>query len=427
MNQIKDEKQKKMLLIIPLLAIPFITMLFWALGGGKNANAQSVANQIKGLNMELPGAKLKKDTTSNKLSFYEKAEQDSLKFKQERKDDPNYKSDSTSGVPQKDSLHRFDSGIAPKNEGMIGRSFSIHPLNSSGASLAASEDQINQKLAALRRQISQPTTAQAYNNTSGSNNSNAELSRVQAALQKMNTANAPDPEMQQLSGMLDKIQEIENPGITRQKQQEQSEKNRGEVFAVTGGRKDNSISTLDNGSQTPGFNNDQNGFYSMNNTDPIDSQNAIEAVVHETQTIVAGATVKLRLTNDVYINGTLIPKDNFVFGIASLNGERLTVKISSIRYHNSIFPVDLAVYDMDGENGIYIPGAITRDVAKESADQSVQNLDFTTYDPSIGAQAASAGVTAAKSLFSRKVRLVKVTVKAGYQVLLRDEKQKKNN
>jgi len=150
-------------------------------------------------------------------------------------------------------------------------------------------------------------------------------------------------------------------------------------------------------------------------------------VVHETQTIVAGATVKLRLTNDVYINGTLIPKDNFVFGIASLNGERLTVKISSIRYHNSIFPVDLAVYDMDGENGIYIPGAITRDVAKESADQSVQNLDFTTYDPSIGAQAASAGVTAAKSLFSRKVRLVKVTVKAGYQVLLRDEKQKKNN
>jgi len=266
MNQIKDEKQKKMLLIIPLLAIPFITMLFWALGGGKNANAQSVANQIKGLNMELPGAKLKKDTTSNKLSFYEKAEQDSLKFKQERKDDPNYKSDSTSGVPQKDSLHRFDSGIAPKNEGMIGRSFSIHPLNSSGASLAASEDQINQKLAALRRQISQPTTAQAYNNTSGSNNSNAELSRVQAALQKMNTANAPDPEMQQLSGMLDKIQEIENPGITRQKQQEQSEKNRGEVFAVTGGRKDNSISTLDNGSQTPGFNNDQNGFYSMTQT-----------------------------------------------------------------------------------------------------------------------------------------------------------------
>jgi hypothetical protein len=66
-------------------------------------------------------------------------------------------------------------------------------------------------------------------------------------------------------------------------------------------------------------------------------------------------------------------------------------------------------------------------VAKESADQSIQNLGFTSYDPSLGAQAATAGVTAAKSLFSRKVRLVKVEVKAGYQVLLKDEKQKQFN
>jgi len=45
----------------------------------------------------------------------------------------------------------------------------------------------------------------------------------------------------------------------------------------------------------------------------------------------------------------------------------------------------------------------------------------------LGAQAASAGIETARDLISKKVKLVKVTVKAGYQVLLRDEKQKQNN
>jgi hypothetical protein len=41
-------------------------------------------------------------------------------------------------------------------------------------------------------------------------------------------------------------------------------------------------------------------------------------------------------------------------------------------------------------------------------------------DPSLKAQAASEGIRAAKSLLSKKVKQVKVTLKAGYQVLLRD-------
>ncbi|MBA2563227.1 MAG: conjugative transposon protein TraM, partial [Chitinophagaceae bacterium] len=112
---------------------------------------------------------------------------------------------------------------------------------------------------------------------------------------------------------------------------------------------------------------------------------------------------------------------------ADLNGERLAIKINSIRYRNSLFPVELSVFDLDGLDGIYIPGAITRDVAKQSADRAAQQIDLTTINPSISAQAASAGIEAAKTLFSKKVKLVKVTVKAGYQVLLRDEKQKQSN
>jgi len=71
--------------------------------------------------------------------------------------------------------------------------------------------------------------------------------------------------------------------------------------------------------------------------------------------------------------------------------------------------------------GIYIPGAISRDVAKQSADNSLQLMELGTMDPSLKAQAAAAGISTAKSLLSKKVKLVKVMVKAGYKVLLKDK------
>ena len=167
--------------------------------------------------------------------------------------------------------------------------------------------------------------------------------------------------------------------------------------------------------------NAENKFFGVEeDTDPVE-QNTVEAVVHQTQTVVNGAVVKIRLLNDIYLNGSLIKKGNFVFGVAELNGERLEININSIRNNNSLYPVKLEVFDIDGLPGIYIPGAISRDVAKQSTDNSLQLLELTSMDPSFKAQAAATGINAAKSLLSKKVKQVKVLVKAGYKVLLRDK------
>jgi conjugative transposon TraM protein len=151
-------------------------------------------------------------------------------------------------------------------------------------------------------------------------------------------------------------------------------------------------------------------------------ENSFEAVIHDTQELVAGATVKMRLLNDIYINGNHIPRNQFVFGVCSINGERLTIEVGSIRTGNSLLPISLTVYDMDGLEGIYIPGAITRDAAKQASDDAMQNIQLMSLDPSIGAQAASAGIEATKGLLSKKAKLVKVTVKSGYRILLKDTK-----
>ena len=103
---------------------------------------------------------------------------------------------------------------------------------------------------------------------------------------------------------------------------------------------------------------------------------------------------------------------------------QLKINISSIQYQDNILPVSLEVYDIDGLAGIYVPGSISRDVGKQSTDQAVSSIGVTTLDPSLAAQATSAGIQAAKTLISKKVKLVKVTVKAGYQVFLKDNNQK---
>lgn len=413
-------RQRKFMLMLPLLALPFMTMMFWALGGGKVQKAEAQAQKQEGFNLQLPSANFQDDKPMDKMSYYDRAQLDSAKFLELVKNDPNYRNTTLSNTEnnlQGPTLEaaRLERGI---NTSVYGSSGYNDP----------NSEKIYQKLAALNKELNRPVSAPTTADNMGTANpvsnkrvsvGTADVDRLEQMMQMMNQPDEIDPEMQQINGMLEKILDIQHPDRVQEKLRQTSETRRGQVFAVSSQSADNTVSLLA-GKQS---NSQVNGFYSLDDAAIEESQNAIQAVIHETQTIVDGSTVKLRLANDVFINGIHIPKDNFVFGTASLSGERLAIQINSIRYNNSLFPVELSVYDMDGLDGIYIPGAITRDVAKQSADRSLQTLGLTSLDPSWQAQAAGAGVEVAKSLISKKVKLIKVTVKAGYQVLLRDEKQ----
>src|SRR4051812_6337937 len=85
-------RKRKFLLGLPLLVLPFVTLLFWTLGGGKASNGQAHQTDPKqGLNTQLPDANLKEDKPLDKLSYYEKAASDSARRKGLIKDDPYYK------------------------------------------------------------------------------------------------------------------------------------------------------------------------------------------------------------------------------------------------------------------------------------------------------------------------------------------------
>jgi conjugative transposon TraM protein len=427
MNQVKTPKtirRRKFMLVLPLLALPFMTLLFWSLGGGKMQKAEAQSAKQAGFNMSLPDAELKQSKPMDKMSYYDQAKLDSAKFQELIKNDPNYKAMD----PADSANYRFG---ARESYPVGGLNTS---LSGSGGYNDPNAEKIYRKLAELNKEMKAPLAADGnanagsyspYSTLEEKNTSvnTGDVNRLEQMMQAMSQSDGEDPEMQQLNGMLEKLLDIQHPDRVQEKLKQASEKKKGQVFAVSGKGQADRVSSLDDHKETSS----SNGFYALDeNLSNDQAQNAIQAVIHETQTIVTGSTIKLRLLNDVFINGVHIPKDNFLYGVASLSGERLGIKINSIRYNNSLFPVELSVYDMDGLDGIRIPGAITMDVTKESADRSMQGIGMTSLDPSWSAQAAGAGIEAAKTLFSKKVKLVKVTVKAGYQVLLRDEKQKQD-
>jgi conjugative transposon TraM protein len=414
-HSVKFLRQRKMLLVLPLMVIPFITMAFWALGGGKGTADKNQANTIAGLNLQLPNANIKDDKNADKLSFYKEADADSLKREELLRNDPYYK----------DSILAKQTTLMDATGNLNNQTSTGSGLNSPHykTSTDINEQKIYKKIDELNRQINLPETS--FNTTSnvqpGENNEgfSNDVDKLHNMMQVMNNKEEADPEMQQLNGTLDKILDIQHPQRVKEKLKEKSLLQKETVFVIRKNSVMDNISLLDTSKRKPESN---VGFYGIDdNKTQSEEDNSVEAVVHANQTLVNGAVIKLRLTTDIYISGSLIPKGNFIYGIAALNNERLEIEINSIRNGNSLFPVKLEVYDMDGLPGIHIPGAITRDVAKQSADNGLQLMELSSADPSLKVQAAAAGINTVKSLMSRKVKQIKVLVKAGYKVLLKDK------
>jgi|CXWL01.1.fsa_nt_gi conjugative transposon TraM protein len=409
-------RKRKMMLVLPLLVIPFLTMAFWALGGGQAKQNAATAKQ-PGLNLNLPDAGLKDDNMADKLSFYDKADKDSLKREEWMRTDPYYQQKQDTGFAAADELQLITQNTATKYNQRLNTS----PYEASGSN---AEDKLMQKISLLKKELNkQPEENKDVQTENSQTNQDedfsTEVNRLENMMQGMNNGNSEDPEMKQLGNTLDKILDIQHPQRVKDRLKEKSLQQKEVVFAVSKISSSNNISLLDT-SKKRGLRN--TGFFGLEEKAGEDiSDNAIEAVVYSNQVLVSGAVIQLRLSTDIYINGALIPKGNPVNGVGSLNNERLEVEINSIRYGNSLFPVKLEVYDMDGLPGIYIPGSISRDVAKQSADNDLQLMELTSVDPTFKAQAAAAGINTVKSLLSRKVKQVKVMVKEGYKILLKDK------
>jgi hypothetical protein len=381
------EKKRKALLILPLLVLPFLFIAFFCLGGGGAKMGDKDMPRKMGFNMELPKVLFdRKDSSRTKLDFYKKADEDSIRKRAYRQQDP-YASTILSTMrktPKPMGSGRFVATPWPRED--------------------PKADEVLAKLGQLKGALQKSPASLPHSPLSDGRVTRnippvGYVPGMRAEpfippLRRPDTV-VNDPALDRINKMLDKVIRIQQ-GAAVQPEAAVTEKMDGMPIRE---------------SEQPG------------RREVIETAvEAIPASVEEDQTLVTGASIALRLTETIRVGGVTIPRNQLVYGLVSINNDRMQVGINSIRKDRMIYTTALQVYDMDGLPGIHIPDMLTRNVAKQSADQGISSLNLSTYNSSLGAQAASAGVQAAKSLFSRKVRLVRVSVQAGYQVLLRNTK-----
>lgn len=170
-----------------------------------------------------------------------------------------------------------------------------------------------------------------------------------------------------------------------------------------------------------GFNTAVGNGYAM-------GKNTIRACIHQDQTVMDGQTVKLRLLEPLQAGNLVIPQNTLVSGTGKVQGERLEIVVSSIEYRGNLLPVELAVYDSDGQKGLSVPSSLEQEAAKEALANIGGGLGTSiSFAQSAGQQIAmdlTRGVMQGGSQYlAKKFRTVKVHLKAGYELMLYAKQQ----
>jgi conjugative transposon TraM protein len=165
------------------------------------------------------------------------------------------------------------------------------------------------------------------------------------------------------------------------------------------------------------------GFHTVSGEETESTKNTISACVDKTVTITNGQEVQVRILEPIHAGKILVPENTLVSGSARISGERMNIKITHIQFAGNIIPVKMEVFDMDGNPGISVPGSEELNAVKEvAANMGTSMGSSITITDDAGSQLlADLGrsvVQGASQYAGKKMRAVRITLKAGHRVLL---------
>ena len=165
------------------------------------------------------------------------------------------------------------------------------------------------------------------------------------------------------------------------------------------------------------------GFHSALAQPSSVQRNTLPVVVDHTTTLREGNYVALRLLESAHIGELRIPRQSLLIAQAKLGGNRLHLLVKSIEIGGRIIPVKLSAYDLDGQEGIYIPGAEQISALKEVGANIGGSVgtSFTfasSAKDQIISEAARGVMQGASQLLQKKLRTLQVTLKGGYRLFL---------
>lgn len=153
-------------------------------------------------------------------------------------------------------------------------------------------------------------------------------------------------------------------------------------------------------------------------------KNSIRACVHDMQTVTIGSSVRLRLLESARVGNRIVPIGTLLTTTSvKMNNGRLMLQVTSMELEGSILPVDIIAYDLDGQQGLYVPYAPEMNALKEIASgmgTSTGTNIMLTSSPGqqLTADLSKGLIQGTSGYFSKKMNTPKITLKAGHQLFL---------
>lgn len=138
----------------------------------------------------------------------------------------------------------------------------------------------------------------------------------------------------------------------------------------------------------------------------------IKAIIDENIKAVDGSRVRLRLIDDVEINEIVVPKGSYLYATMSgFGSQRVKGNVTSIMVDGEIIKVNLALYDTDGLEGLYVPSSQFRETTKDVGSGALSNTSTLTNTTTSGNSLASWGAQAISNAVQKSSNAVSKAIK----------------
>ncbi len=399
-------RNRKAMLVYPVIILPFLIALFWILGGGKGERYVAEESQASraganGFNPQMPNAKngtIKESKIDNPaygksavgqvLSSFTNTKRDSATngLQAMPVDNQTGHASSLAAMPSGNNLTTGPSlrgnnrssrqpNAAALAATRSSRQHKGYYYNPPGSGVAATDQQLDQQLRQYesRREgvasTARPSVHEKSDLASGAGNERAATVRITDNVQ---------------ASQLSDVAEAESPFLT----------------APTGGSRPQPTRAVLSG-----------GNYGSKKTIAW----MIPVVVHEDQALWDGEQVKLRLLKEITADGITIPANTILYAVCQLANDRLRLTVRNLQLGGQLIPLDLDVYDTDGSAGINVPGlSQSGQIGGQVRSSAIQGVQL----PGIGGLASTV-LNSARTGAAQSVRQGSIRLRAGYNLFLK--------
>ena len=156
----------------------------------------------------------------------------------------------------------------------------------------------------------------------------------------------------------------------------------------------------------------------------------IKARVDQVEKVRDGSRIRLRLSEDIEIEGDILKKGSYLYAnVTGFSAQRVMANVTSVLIGDEIKKIDLAVYDLDGMEGFYVPSSnfreVSRDIGANSMNMSMnvnqnggQNLE------SMAMQSLQQALQGTTQAMSKNIRSNKAKIKFNTNIYLVDTSSK---